>query len=120
MNIERIKKIVNDIDVSGHPLGATLTVGTCTKTGRPNVSVGLTAPDTNDHARVHTGGGLPVKTDKRAGGVGWPPHTVVFESDDEQHVVSETLRALDMATSHENREWFKYKGAHFENPHPQG
>jgi hypothetical protein len=115
MNIEKIKKIVKDIDVSGHPLGATLTVGTCDKTGRPKVSVGLYAPDTREH---HAG--IPVKTGQKAGGLGWPPHTVVFDSDDEQHVVSGTLRALDMATSHENREWFKYKGEHFENPHPQG
>jgi hypothetical protein len=115
MNIEKIQKIVSAIDVSGHPLGATLTVGVCTKTGRPKVSVGLHAPDTSEH---HAG--IPVKTDVKAGGIGWPPHTVVFESDDEQHVVSATLQALDKATAHENREWFRYKGQHFENPHPQG
>lgn len=117
VSMEKVQKIVAAIDVSGHPLGATLTVGTCSKTGLPKVSVGLHAPDTND---LPVRSGLPVKSGLPAGGIPWPPHTVVFESDDEQYVVSGVLRALDMATSHENREWFKYEGKHFENPHPNG
>lgn len=110
MDMDKIKQIVSNINVSTHDMKPTLTVGTCSATGKPKISVGLFATD----ARA-----LPVKSGLKAGGISpWPPHTIVLDSDDEQYVVASALAALDKATCHENREHFKYKGELFENPHP--
>ncbi len=111
MDMTKIQKIVSNIDVSTHDMKPTLTVGTCSETGRPKISVGLFATD----ARAPQ---LAVQSGVKAGGLGWPPHTVVLDSDDEQHVVASALAALDKATCHENREHFKYRGELFINPHP--
>ncbi len=115
MNTDKIQNTLNKISLKTYMVPVSITLGTCTKTGRPKVSVGLTAPDN----RVTPG--LPVKTDTKAGGIGgaWPPHTVVLDSDDEQHVVESVLTALDMASAHENREHLFFEGKLFRNPHAQ-
>jgi hypothetical protein len=109
MDMNKIKKIVADIDMSSHDMKPVLAVGTCSATGRPKVSVGLHASDNR----------LPVQSGIKAGGIAWPPHTIVLDSDDEKHVVASVIAALDMATAHENREHVKYKGVLFENPHAE-
>ena len=102
-------------DVSKMPWDPTFTFGLCDRTGRPAVSCGLHAPD----SRVH--GGIPVKTKLNAGGIGWPAHTFVFETDDlDEHAIHMGARAaLHAAVAHETDESVFVRGEHLVNPHPE-
>lgn len=111
MNMNEIKNVVSNIDVRSFPIPVTLTVGTCGETGRPKISAGLFAPDTRAEQ-------LPVQSGVKAGGIGWPPHTIVLDSDDEQSVVKAAREAIGRAVAHEIDEHFKFGGKLFVDPHP--
>ena len=112
-SIERVKEIVAEMS-TGDLLGASFTVGECSLTGRPKISCGLTAPDTR-------AAGLHVQAGIKAGGLGWPPRTVVLESHDpsEQEVVAAAKEAYGLALLHERDENLKFRGVLVTDPHPE-
>lgn len=107
------QSIVDRISIGDFPLPAKFTAGVCDRTGRPKVSCGLIAPDARANA-------LAVKSGLKAGGIGWPAHTVVLASDNpsEREIVQAALDSFDLALKHEGREWFSLDGKLFDNPHP--
>ena len=116
MDKKDIERVVSGIDVSTFPIPVTLTVGTCTETGRPKISAGLSAPDTKAEA-------LRVKTGVKAGGIdpNWPPHTIVLgENWTEYDIVLGARMAIGRAVQHEIDEHFKFRGELFIDPHPNG
>lgn len=110
MNLNKIQNALRDVDVSAIPWSPTFVLGTCDATGKPKISCGLFAPDSRAEA-------LPIKTGVKAGGIGWPPHTVVLDSDEPSAVHAAALEALDKAVLHEIRENYKVGGKLFVDPH---
>ena len=113
MDMNKIEKAARVFDTGSIPWSPTFTVGTCSATGKPKISCGLSAPDTRAE-------GMPVKTGVKAGGFNWPPHTVVLDSDDEHAVHTAQLEALDKAILHELRENVRVRGELFVDPHRMG
>ena len=111
----KFKAALADLDVSRMPWGPTFTPGVCSKTGKPKISCNLHAADNRTH------GGIPVESGVKAGGIGWPAQTFVFETDDPSaHEIRMGARAsLHMAVFHETDESVFFEGKPLVDPHAE-
>lgn len=103
-----IARVLSEIDVSTFPIPLTLFPSNC----GTKVSCSLQAPDTR--AR----GGLKVRAPVKAGGMGWPPHSVDVAWDDDFAIIEAAREAVCRALAHEVDEHFKFRGVLFTDPHP--